>query len=70
MNPTDSELRDAVLEDIRCHRENGVDLNPYSTDGSRHSWQTGFDGKPLGPAGYFTPHRRGKLAAQIIKEQA
>lgn len=61
-------LRDAVQEDIRCHRENGVDLNPYSTDGSRRSWQNGFEGKTQTWLDYETPYRRGMLAAQLIKE--
>ena len=61
-------LIEAVQEDIRCHRENGVDLNPYSTDGSRRSWQNGFEGKPEVLLDYDIPYQRGKLAAQLIKE--
>ena len=68
MNATDTELREAVLEDIRCHRDNGVDLNPYSTDRARRSWQNGFDGRPEGMLDWYVEYKRGKLAAKLIKE--
>ena len=67
---TQDPLTQAVLEDIRCHRENGVDLNPYSTDGSIRSWQHGFDGRPQTLADYPIPYRRGQLAAKLLQEQA
>lgn len=64
------DLIDRVKEDIRCHRENGVDLNPFSTTGMRRSWQNGFDGKPEVMLDYCNAYQRGKLAAQLIKETA
>lgn len=67
---SDPKLLAAVLEDIRCHRENGVSLNPYSTEGSIRSWQRGFDGRPQTLADYPIPYRRGQLAAQLLQEQA
>lgn len=67
---TQDPLTQVVLEDIRCHRENGVDLNPYSTDGSRRSWQRGFDGQEKRIVDYPIPYRRGRLAAQLIKDKA
>jgi hypothetical protein len=54
------------LEDVRCHRENGVDLNPYSTSGARQSWQHGFDGTPEVLLDYSHCYQRGKLARSII----
>lgn len=63
-------MEEAVREDIRCHRENGVDLNPYSTAGSRGSWQRGFDGEPEMLLDYELPRLRGQMAAKLIKEQA
>ena len=53
-------LTGAALEDIRCHRENGVDLNPYSTDGSRRSWLTRL--RRSGKAHRRLPH---PLPAQV-----
>jgi hypothetical protein len=58
----------AVREDIRCHRENGVDLNPYSTYGARTSWQHGFDGKDISITDRIDCYRRGSVAAEYIKE--
>jgi hypothetical protein len=63
-------LIDAVREDIRCHRDNGVSLNPYSTNMSRWSWQAGFEGKPMELVHYPIPYQRGQLAAQLTKEQS
>lgn len=63
-----TELVAAVKEDIRCHRENGVSLNPYSTLGSRQSWQNGFENKP-DIVDRSTPCLRGKLAAQLTQFQ-
>jgi hypothetical protein len=64
---TDRELEDSVLEDIRCHVENGVDLNPYSTPGMRLSWQRAFDGKPEMLLDYCVARRRGLMAARLFK---
>jgi hypothetical protein len=63
-------LEDMVRNDIRCHRENGVSLNPYSTDLARNAWQRGFDGAPQRTGEWVDCYRRGQLAAQLIKEQA
>jgi hypothetical protein len=68
MTVPDRTLREAVLEDIRCHRENGVDLNPYSTQTSRSSWANGFAGRPRTMTDYIVAHARGRLAASLIKE--
>jgi hypothetical protein len=62
-----SALLQTVAEDIRCHRENGVDLNPFSTEGYRRSWQHGFDGTPEVLLDYSDCYQRGQLAAELIK---
>ena len=58
----------AATEDIRCHLENGVDLNPYSTNRARQSWQNGFDGKPFGLLDWAGEYQRGRVCAQLIAE--
>ena len=63
-----SELVRTVRADIRCHRENGVSLNPYSTNRARNSWQHGFDGVPMSPLDWRTEYERGALAAELTKE--
>lgn len=55
----------AAREDIRCHLENGVSLNPYSTDSSRNSWQNGFDKKFPG-WDYTIPYQRGRRVAELM----
>lgn len=66
----DEELRAVVLEDIRCHRENGVSLNPYSTDMSRNSWQRGFESFPYRELiDYDRPYHRGRMAAVVLAEE-
>ena len=60
----------AVTEDIRCHRENGVSLNPYSTVGARGSWRNGFEGKAPTLVDRYDCYQRGKVAAQLINEGA
>lgn len=66
----DPKLTAAVLEDIRCHRANGADLNPYSTEGMRRSWEHGFQGIPEVLLDFGSAYDRGRLAAQLIKEKA
>lgn len=66
----DNILEQHTREDIRCHRENGVSLNPYCTVGAMRSWQHGFDGVPKTLLDYDTPYQRGRLAAQLINEGA
>lgn len=68
MATTQQDLIKAVTEDIRCHRENGVSLNPYSTPGYRNSWQNGFEGQPEVLLDFGECYERGALAAQLIKE--
>lgn len=65
---TDDELERFVREDIRCHLENGVDLNPYSTDGARGSWRRGFNGEPELLLDYGIPRRRGQIAARLMAQ--
>jgi hypothetical protein len=62
------EIEALVQEDIRCHRENGVDLNPYSTNRARQSWQNGFDDTPFTLLDWAGEYQRGKVAALIMKE--
>lgn len=38
------ELHTLAATDAKMANENGVDLNPFSTLGSRHLWQQGWDG--------------------------
>ena len=61
------EIVAVVTEDIRCHRENGVSLNPYSTDGARWSWPNGFDDKPFVLTDRADCYQRGKVAAQLLE---
>jgi hypothetical protein len=58
-------LKQAVLEDIRCHRLYGVDLNPFSTPGYRRSWQNGFGGTPEVLLDFDDCYQRGQLAAAL-----
>lgn len=58
-----------VREDIRCHKENGVDLNPFSTPGMRWSWQKGFCSLAVAPFS-DAAYDRGRLAAKLIKEES
>jgi hypothetical protein len=60
------EITAAVAEDIRCHRENGVSLNPYSTNRARTSWQNGFDGAPVSLTDWPAEYQRGKVAALML----
>ena len=57
----------AVREDIRCHRENGVDLNPFSTKLMRGSWQRGFAGERELLLDFTPARERGQLAAILIR---
>lgn len=62
-------IEQAVKEDIRCHLENGVSLNPYSTNRARSSWQNGFDGKPPSILDWSDEYQRGKVAALLMSER-
>lgn len=65
---TDSEIHEAVKEDIQKHLLNGVDLNPYSTTGSRDSWNNGFNSKPQSITDYVTAYRRGQMCAALFNQ--
>jgi hypothetical protein len=68
-----AEAEEFAKEDLRCHRENGVDLNPFSTVGARDEWQRGFDGRDLlgyqGLPEYNAFYQRGAAAARLLKEE-
>lgn len=38
------ELHAGAVNDAKMAKQNGVDLNPFSTLGARHLWQQGWDG--------------------------
>lgn len=64
---SEEELRRKVQIDIKNHKEGNWCLNPFSTVGSRASWQRGFEGKePLGHAERMECYERGKAAAKLI----
>jgi hypothetical protein len=78
MRPSDpegikAEAEGFAKEDLRCHRENNVDLNPFSIDGARNEWQRGFDGRPLlgyqGQPEYNRFYQRGRAAARLLKDE-
>lgn len=59
-------------EDIERHINNGIDLNPFSTDGARNDWQRGYDNAGPrsyeGPRDYDTMYQRGRAVARITEE--
>lgn len=65
----------AAAEDYKNHKEHGVDLNPYSTEGVRNQWQRGFDN--LGPRSYEDPrlvdfdtvYNRGRAMAELLEKE-
>jgi hypothetical protein len=67
-----AEAEEFAKKDLRRHRENGVDLNPFSTVGARDEWQRGFEGLDLlnyqGLPDYNTFYQRGRAAARLLKE--
>lgn len=64
----------AAQEDLRCHTENGVDLNPFSTLSAREDWRRGFEN--LGPRSYERSvfyndiYQRGRAAAELLAARA
>lgn len=65
---------DLAKQDAEKSAQNGVDLNPYSTAGSRSLWQRGFDGKPcpeINAVGSFNwrAWERGRLAKVLLDER-
>ena len=68
MYPIDpKDLRAVVANDIRLFIEHRSDLNPYSTERARSSWQNGFDGTPS-ILDWGDPFDRGALCAEMIKK--
>lgn len=65
---TERLLIEAVKEDTRCFITHNADLNPYSTAGSRISWQRGFEGGERLMTGYKVEYDRGKLCKEYIDE--
>ena len=66
---SEEELQKAVTEDIRCHVENGVSLNPYSTLGARTSWQKGYLGiAPCAHTERMDCYKRGQLTAKLMEK--
>lgn len=63
------DIVNTVREDIRCHRENGVDLNPYSTNRARTSWVEGFDGAPMTILTWADEYQRGRVCRQLLDEE-
>lgn len=60
-------------EDIQRHREHGIDLNPFCTDGAREDWRRGFEN--LGPRSYEgsrdfdTMYQRGRAVARLLEQE-
>lgn len=65
------EVRILAQQDADNAAKHGVDLNPFSTHGTRHLWQLGFDGQP-NPAlndvgGYnWRAWERGRIARELL----
>lgn len=45
LNAEMQELHALAATDAKMSTQNGVDLNPFSTQGARHLWQQGWDGE-------------------------
>lgn len=61
-------------EDLQRHRQNGIDLNPFSTVGAREDWRRGFEN--LGPRSYETLgvdfdtiYQRGRAVARLLERE-
>jgi hypothetical protein len=57
-----------VTDDIQRHKLNGVDLNPYSTNRARASWQNGYEGKPATLLDWLDCYQRGRVAKQVMAQ--
>jgi ribosome modulation factor len=55
-----TEIIAVVKDDIRLHTENGVDLNPYSANRARQSWQNGFSGVAPSLLDWLDCYQRGR----------
>jgi len=62
-------ISELVANDYKCHINNGVDLNPYSTPSARYMWEKGFNNLPLlsweGDINYNIEYQRGKAAKKL-----
>ena len=64
---------EVAANDYKRHIENGIDLNPFCTDGARNDWQRGFDNAP--PRSYEstqdfdTIYQRGRATAELVKNK-
>jgi hypothetical protein len=65
---SESQLKEAVKRDVNRNQFGIWDLNPYSTDSSRASWEKGFAGEPIGYS-YPQEYRRGQLARAELDAQ-
>lgn len=63
-----SEIIQIVNNDIQNHKLHGVDLNPYSTEKARSSWQNGYSGVPLTMLDWYGCYYRGKTAKQVMNQ--
>lgn len=72
MDLVEKELHAIATNDAMMARQNGVDLNPFSTQGARTLWQQGWD--DVRPANltdgstYWRYWKRGGLARNIAQE--
>jgi hypothetical protein len=61
-------------DDIRRHREYGIDLNPFCTVGARDDWQRGFNNAGPrsyeGPRDFDTIYQRGRAVARLLEQEA
>ena len=60
----------AVKADYKAHKEHGVSLNPYSTQGMRSDWDRGWYNRPPYPweaplREYDTGFQRGRAARTL-----
>lgn len=74
-NPIDEmtkELHALAFFDNQMATENGIDLNPFSTEGSRHLWIQGWNGERpanlVDGSGNWRYWERGRLAQVIAGE--
>ena len=70
------EVRDYALrvarDDIRRHKEHGIDLNPFCTVDARNYWQRGFDNAPAysweHDLAWDNQYQRGRACADLLAE--
>lgn len=70
---TIKQLRESAKDDVKRAEGGVIDMNPYSTSCARSRWLCGFRGETLEnlveESHNWTCWMRGKLAAEILKEQ-